>query len=61
MYVILEGVAGGKGRWRVAPMPRWDSGFGSSYWGGSTTAVLSVSVQDVRSVIKRRSTVRSPG
>ena len=40
---LIEGVAGGKGRWRVAPMPRWDSGFGSSYWGGSTTAVLSSS------------------
>lgn len=36
-------MAGGKGRWRVAPMPRWDTGFGSSYWGGSTTAVLSSS------------------
>ncbi len=40
---LIEGVAGGKGRWRVAPMPRWDTGFGSSYWGGSTTAVLSSS------------------
>lgn len=37
---LIKGIAGGSGRWRVAPMPRWDTGFGSSYWGGSTTAVL---------------------
>lgn len=29
------------GKWRVAPMPQWDeSGFASSNWGGSSTAVL---------------------
>ncbi len=40
---LIEGISGGKGRWRVSTMPRWDSGFASSYWGGSTTAVLSSS------------------
>lgn len=40
---LIEGISGGKGRWRVSTMPRWDGGFGSSYWGGSTTAVLSSS------------------
>jgi multiple sugar transport system substrate-binding protein len=40
---LIEGIAGGSGKWRVAPMPVWESGFGSSYWGGSTTAVLSSS------------------
>ncbi len=38
---LVEGVAGGSGQWRVAPMPTWGSGgFGSSYLGGSTAAVL---------------------
>lgn len=37
---LIRGVAGGSGKWRVAPMPRWDTGFGSSYLGGSTAAVL---------------------
>ncbi|MFT4136760.1 ABC transporter substrate-binding protein [Microbacterium sp.] len=37
---LVEGVAGGSGLWRVAPMPTWSSGFGSSYIGGSTTAVM---------------------
>ena len=38
---LVEGVAGGSGNWRVAPMPTWgDRGFGSSFLGGSTAAVL---------------------
>ncbi|MBS1906252.1 MAG: sugar ABC transporter substrate-binding protein [Actinobacteria bacterium] len=38
---LIEGVADGSGKWRVAPMPTWGSeGFGSSYLGGSTAAVL---------------------
>lgn len=38
---LVEGVAGGAGQWRVADMPTWGSGgFGSSYLGGSTAAVL---------------------
>ncbi len=38
---LVEGVAGGSGQWRVAPMPTWgNTGFGSSYLGGSTAAVL---------------------
>jgi multiple sugar transport system substrate-binding protein len=38
---LIEGVSGGSGKWRAAPMPTWDaSGFGSSYLGGSTAAVL---------------------
>ncbi|WP_347352318.1 extracellular solute-binding protein [Intrasporangium sp.] len=38
---LIEGVAGGKGKWRVAPMPKWEhGGYGSSVRGGSTTAVL---------------------
>ncbi|WP_349864553.1 sugar ABC transporter substrate-binding protein [Leifsonia sp. WHRI 6310E] len=37
---LLQGVSGGEGKWRVAPLPRWDSGYGSSALGGSTAAVL---------------------
>jgi multiple sugar transport system substrate-binding protein len=38
---LIEGVSGGSGKWRVAPMPTWGgTGFGSSYLGGSTAAVL---------------------
>ncbi|QGH68119.1 extracellular solute-binding protein [Pseudactinotalea sp. HY158] len=38
---LLEGVSGAEGKWRVAPMPRWEhGGFGSSFRGGSTTTVL---------------------
>jgi len=38
---LLEGVSGGKGKWRVAAMPTWPKGgYGSSYIGGSTAAVL---------------------
>ncbi|MFT3877217.1 MAG: extracellular solute-binding protein [Propioniciclava sp.] len=40
---LVEGVAGGSGKWRVAPMPRWSTGFGSTYLGGSTTAVMASS------------------
>ena len=39
---LVEGVSGGAGKWRGAPMPVWkDAGFGSSYLGGSTAAVMS--------------------
>lgn len=38
---LVQGVSGGEGKWRVAPMPTWGStGYGSSYLGGSTAAVL---------------------
>lgn len=38
---LLQGVSGGEGKWRVAPLPRWGSGgYGSSALGGSTAAVL---------------------
>ncbi len=38
---LVEGVSGGEGKWKAAPMPTWgDAGFGSSYYGGSTAAVL---------------------
>jgi len=41
---LVEGVGGGSGKWRVAPMPVWgDTGFGSSYVGGSTSAVMASS------------------
>jgi multiple sugar transport system substrate-binding protein len=41
---LVEGVSGGSGKWKVAPMPVWDGpGYGSSYLGGSTAAVLSSS------------------
>lgn len=36
---VIQGVAGGEGKWRVAPMPRWSGGFGSTVIGGSTVAV----------------------
>ncbi|AMB41343.1 MULTISPECIES: extracellular solute-binding protein [Paenarthrobacter] len=38
---LIEGVSGASGKWRVAPMPTWGGdGYGSSYLGGSTAAVL---------------------
>ncbi|WP_454811178.1 ABC transporter substrate-binding protein [Paenarthrobacter nitroguajacolicus] len=38
---LVQGVSGSEGKWRAAPMPTWgDTGFGSSYLGGSTAAVL---------------------
>ncbi|GAB3562189.1 extracellular solute-binding protein [Spelaeicoccus albus] len=38
---LIEGVSGGSGKWKVAPMPTWDDdGYGSSQLGGSTAAVL---------------------
>lgn len=37
---LLESVSGAEGKWRVAPAPRWDHGYGSSFIGGSTAAVL---------------------
>ncbi|PPG86278.1 ABC transporter substrate-binding protein [Rathayibacter sp. AY1H2] len=41
---LIEGVSGGSGKWRAAPMPVWgDTGFGSSFLGGSTAAVFSSS------------------
>ena len=37
----MQSVSGGAGKWRVAPMQTWgDTGFGSTYLGGSTAAVL---------------------
>ncbi|PPF36183.1 ABC transporter substrate-binding protein [Rathayibacter sp. AY1A2] len=41
---LIEGVSGGAGKWRAAPMPVWgDTGFGSSFLGGSTASVFSSS------------------
>lgn len=41
---LIEGVSGGSGKWRVAPMPVWgDTGFGSSFLGGSTAAIFASS------------------
>ncbi|MFI2564803.1 ABC transporter substrate-binding protein [Paenarthrobacter sp. NPDC018779] len=38
---LIEGVSGAAGKWKVAPMPTWGgSGFGSTYLGGSSAAVL---------------------
>ncbi|MEN5076073.1 ABC transporter substrate-binding protein [Isoptericola cucumis] len=37
---LLESVSGAEGKWRVAPAPRWEHGYGSSFIGGSTAAVL---------------------
>ena len=38
---LIQSVSGGEGKWRVAPMQTWgDTGFGSTYLGGSTAAVL---------------------
>lgn len=37
---LLGSVSGASGLWRVAPMPRWETGFASSFVGGSTIAVL---------------------
>ena len=40
---LVEGVPNGKGKWAVAPMPRWKDGFASGGLGGSSAAVLSTS------------------
>lgn len=40
---LIEAVAAGKGKFKVAPMPRWEGGFGSSYSGGSAAAVMASS------------------
>ncbi|GAA1174589.1 extracellular solute-binding protein [Nesterenkonia xinjiangensis] len=37
---LLAGVSGAEGQWRVAPLPTWPTGHGSSHLGGSSTAVL---------------------
>lgn len=37
---LLQGVSGAEGKWRVAPLPQWPTGYGSAQLGGSTTAVL---------------------
>lgn len=40
---LLSGATGASGLWRVAPMPRWadlPGSYGSSYLGGSTTALM---------------------
>ncbi len=37
---LIEGVPDGAGKWRVAPMPRWEHGYGSGYRGGSACCVL---------------------
>lgn len=42
---LIESVSGGAGKWKVAPMPLWQNGsqttgYGSSFIGGSTAAVM---------------------
>ncbi|MBC7724223.1 MAG: extracellular solute-binding protein [Burkholderiaceae bacterium] len=38
---LVQSISGGEGKWGVAPMQTWgDTGFGSTYLGGSTSAVL---------------------
>ncbi|MGC0143131.1 ABC transporter substrate-binding protein [Pseudactinotalea sp. Z1732] len=37
---LIQGVAATEGLWHVAPMPAWAQGFGSTYLGGSTAAVM---------------------
>lgn len=38
---LIQSISGGEGKWKVAPMQVWDGvGTGSSYLGGSTSAVL---------------------
>ncbi|UYG17790.1 extracellular solute-binding protein [Brachybacterium huguangmaarense] len=40
---LIEGVPDGSGKWKVAPMPRWQDGYASGGLGGSSAAVLSTS------------------
>lgn len=40
---IIKNIPGGEGRWAVAPMPRWDSGFASGQNGGSGAGILATS------------------
>ncbi|GAA1489701.1 ABC transporter substrate-binding protein [Brachybacterium sacelli] len=37
---LLKAVPNGHGKWRVAPMPRWDTGYASGQSGGSCGAVM---------------------
>lgn len=37
---LIEGVPGGKGKWAVAPMPRWPFGTASGQHGGSAAAIM---------------------
>ena len=37
---LIQSISGGEGKWKVAPMQTWDIGTGSTYLGGSTSAVL---------------------
>lgn len=37
---LVEGVPGGKGKWAVAPMPRWKDGYASGGLGGSSAAIM---------------------
>lgn len=48
---LIESVSGGKGKWKVAPMPTWPSGgYGSSYLGGSTAAIFTSSKHPVEAL-----------
>lgn len=38
---LIETVPGGKGKWKVAPVPRWKTGYGSTLMGGSSSAIMS--------------------
>lgn len=41
---LIRSISGGAGKWRAAPMPVWgDTGYGSSFLGGSSAAVLASS------------------
>jgi multiple sugar transport system substrate-binding protein len=37
---LVETIGTGAGKWRVAPMPKWPTGSGSTALGGSSTAIL---------------------
>ncbi len=37
---LVESVPDGSGKWAVAPMPTWDSGYASGAHGGSSAAIL---------------------
>lgn len=40
---LIETVPHGKGKWKVAPAPRWKTGYASTLMGGSSSAVTSTS------------------
>lgn len=49
---LIEGVSGAEGKWKVAAMPTWpgDTGYASSFLGGSTAAILANSAHPAEAV-----------